>query len=57
MPRPNRSEERRAEFLPTLASAFAEHGYRKTTTATLAEACGVQEPALYRLWPDKRAMG
>ena len=39
-----------------LARAFAELGYRRATTAELAERCGVQEKALYRLWPDKRAM-
>lgn len=56
MPRPDRSAERRAELLPVLAAAFAELGYRRTTTALLADRCGLQEQALYRLWPDKRAM-
>lgn len=39
-----------------LARSFAELGYRRATTAGLAARCGVQEKALYRLWPDKRAM-
>lgn len=56
MPRQNRSHERRAELLPQVAAAFAELGYRRTTTAELAARCEVQEVALYRLWPDKRAM-
>lgn len=56
MPRPDRSPERRRELLPVLARAFAELGYRRATTAELAQRCGVQEKALYRLWPDKRAM-
>jgi AcrR family transcriptional regulator len=56
MPRPDRSAERRRELAPVLARAFAELGYRRATTAALAERCGVQEKALYRLWPDKRAM-
>jgi AcrR family transcriptional regulator len=56
MPRPDRSPERRRELAPALARAFAERGYRRATTAALAERCGVQEKALYRLWPDKRAM-
>ena len=56
MPRPDRSPERRRELAPVLARAFAELGYRRATTAELAERCGVQEKALYRLWPDKRAM-
>lgn len=56
MPRRNRSHERRAELLPQVASAFADLGYRRATTAELAARCEVQEVALYRLWPDKRAM-
>lgn len=56
MPRPDRSAERRRELAPVLARAFAELGYRRATTAELAIRCAVQEKALYRLWPDKRAM-
>lgn len=56
MGRPNRSAERRRELLPVVAGAFADLGYRRTTTAELAQRCGVQETVLYRLWPDKRAM-
>ena len=56
MARPNRTPERRRELLPTLAETFGELGYRRTTTAELAERCGVQEPVLYRLWPGKQAM-
>lgn len=56
MPRPNRSAEKREALLPVLAEAFAEVGYRKATTAELARRCGVQEPILYRLWADKKAM-
>ena len=39
-----------------LARAYAALGYRRATTAELASRCDVQEKALYRLWPDKRAM-
>lgn len=56
MPRPNQSEEKRARFLPLIARCFGERGYRRTTTAELAEACGVQETILYRLWPGKKEM-
>jgi AcrR family transcriptional regulator len=56
MPRPDRSPERRRELAPLLARAFAELGYRRATSAELAERCGVQEKSLFRLWPDKRAM-
>jgi len=56
MPRPSRLREQRHELLPTLAKAFTELGFRRATTAALAERCGVQENILYRLWPDKKAM-
>lgn len=56
MPRPGRRPERREELLPVLASAFAELGYRRATTSSLARRCGVQETVLYRLWKDKKAM-
>ena len=56
MPRPDLSSQRRLEFAPILAKTFAELGYRRTTTSALAEACGVQETILYRLWSDKQTM-
>jgi AcrR family transcriptional regulator len=56
VPRPNLSEDRRRELLPQVARAFAELGYRRATTAELAQRCGVRENVLYRLWPDKKAM-
>lgn len=56
MARPNRSDERRLELIRPIAATFAELGYRRTTTAILAERCGLQEVVLYRLWPDKKAM-
>ena len=56
MPRRNQLTEKRRELLPIVARAFAELGYRRTTTAELARRCAVQENILYRLWPDKKAM-
>jgi AcrR family transcriptional regulator len=56
MPRPSQLDEKRRELLPVVAKAFADLGYRRATTAALAERCGVQQNILYRLWPDKRAM-
>lgn len=56
MARPNQSEERRTELIPVLAQAFADLGYRRATTAALAERCGLRENQLYRLWPSKKAM-
>ncbi|MCG3136804.1 MAG: hypothetical protein HJJLKODD_00640 [Phycisphaerae bacterium] len=46
----------RSTLLPILASAFSELGYRRATTAALAQRCQVQETILYRIWPDKKAM-
>lgn len=56
MPRPSQVDERRRKLLPVVAKAFAELGYRRATTAALAERCDVHEAILYRLWDDKRAM-
>lgn len=56
MPRPNQLDEKRRDLLPIVAKAFAELGYRRSTTAELAERCGVQQNILYRLWPDKKGM-
>jgi AcrR family transcriptional regulator len=49
-------DERRISLLPSLAEVFARTGYRGTTTASLAEATGLQETQLYRVWPSKKAM-
>ncbi len=56
MARPNQGAARRAEFLPEIARAFAQLGYRRTTTAELARRCEIRENILYRLWPDKKSM-
>ena len=49
MARPSQSPEKIKELLPVVARAFAELGYRRTTTADLARRCGVRENVLYRL--------
>ncbi len=56
MPRPSQIDEQRRKLLPIICQVFSELGYRRTTTAELAERCGVRENILYRLWPDKKAM-
>ncbi|MCY2958867.1 MAG: TetR/AcrR family transcriptional regulator [Planctomycetota bacterium] len=56
MGRPSTLEDKRREFLPIVAGAFAELGYRRLTSAELAARCGVGENVLYRIWPDKHAM-
>ncbi len=56
MPRPSQTHEKRKKLLPIVARAFAELGYRRATTAELAQRCKVRENILYRLWPHKKAM-
>lgn len=56
MPRQSQANEKRRELIPVIARAFADLGYRRTTTAELARRCKVRENILYRLWPDKKAM-
>jgi AcrR family transcriptional regulator len=56
MPRPNQTDEQRKKLLPIVCQVFSELGYRRTTTAALAQRSGVRENILYRLWPDKKAM-
>ncbi len=46
----------RDRLLPIVAATFAEFGYRRATTAELAQRCAVRENVLYRIWPTKKAM-
>ena len=56
MPRPSQTHEKRKQLLPIVARTFAELGYRRATTAELAQRCKVRENILYRLWPNKKFM-
>lgn len=56
MPRPSQIDEQRKRLLPLVCQVFSELGYHRTTTAELAQRCGVRENILYRLWRDKKAM-
>lgn len=56
MPRINQTAEQAKKLLPIICEVFCERGYRRTTTAELAQRCEVRENILYRLWPDKKAM-
>jgi len=53
---PRLNEDKRAYFLPVIAQYFSDHGYDGATTAGIAEACGVRQNVLYRIWADKEAM-
>jgi AcrR family transcriptional regulator len=54
--RPSQTQEQAKKLLPIVCQVFSELGYRRTTTAELAQRCAVRENILYRLWPDKKAM-
>ncbi|ODA33836.1 TetR/AcrR family transcriptional regulator [Planctopirus hydrillae] len=56
MSRPSQAEQQRKKLLPIVCQTFRDLGYRRTTTAELAQRCGVRVNILYRLWPDKKAM-
>lgn len=56
MARPSQKQEQAKKLLPIVCEVFSELGYRRTTTAELAQRCNVRENILYRLWPDKKAM-
>ena len=56
MANPSKINDRRRQFTPLVAAAFIELGYRGTTTAELAQRCGVRENVLYRILPAKKAM-
>lgn len=56
MARPSQTQEQSKRLLPIVCEVFSELGYRRTTTAELAQRCEVRENILYRLWPDKKAM-
>lgn len=56
MARPNQTQEQAKRLLPIVCQVFSERGYRRTTTAELAQRCAIRENVLYRLWPDKKAM-
>jgi AcrR family transcriptional regulator len=56
VPRPSQIDEQRKRLLPIVCEVFSELGYHRTTTAELAQRCGVRENILYRLWRDKKAM-
>lgn len=46
---------RRQELYTRAAPVFRRHGYRNSTLKSLAAACGLSIPALYRYFPSKRA--
>jgi AcrR family transcriptional regulator len=48
--------ERRHEVLRAAAAAFAEGGYRGTTTQDVAERAGISQPYIFRLFDSKKEL-
>lgn len=49
-------EERREQILAAATKAFAEHGFAGTTTDQVAQAAGVSQPYVVRLFGTKRSL-
>ncbi|PJI94402.1 TetR/AcrR family transcriptional regulator [Luteimicrobium subarcticum] len=49
-------EERREQILDAATQAFAEHGFAGTTTDQVAQAAGVSQPYVVRIFGSKRCL-
>ena len=47
---------RRAQILAEAVRVFSDSGYGATSTAAIAQNCGISEPALYRYFSSKREL-
>lgn len=47
------SDDRAADIRAAALGVFAEHGYRRTSMAMIAEAVGVSRPALYQYYENR----
>jgi TetR/AcrR family transcriptional regulator len=50
------AQERRRRIIESARAVFAASNYWKVSTADLAKAAGVSEPALYRYFPSKKEL-
>jgi AcrR family transcriptional regulator len=50
------AEERRGEVMRAAAAAFADGGYRGTTTQDVAERAGISQPYIFRLFSSKKEL-
>jgi AcrR family transcriptional regulator len=51
-----KSDERKNQILGAALSAFAEHGYERTSIAIICEKAGIARPTLYQYFKDKRSV-
>ncbi|MCP4703446.1 MAG: TetR/AcrR family transcriptional regulator [candidate division Zixibacteria bacterium] len=50
------SEARRIQIIEKATKSFSQNGYEKTTIVSLANSCGITEPALYRYFSSKEEL-
>ena len=51
-----KADERREEVLQAASAAFAEGGYRGTTTEDVARRAGISQPYIFRLFGSKKEL-
>jgi TetR/AcrR family fatty acid metabolism transcriptional regulator len=51
-----KADERKKQILDAALKAFAEHGYERTSIATICEKAGIARPTLYQYFSDKRSV-
>lgn len=51
-----KAEERKEQILRAARSAFAEHGYERTSIAVICRKAGIARPTLYQYFKDKRSV-
>src|SRR5215218_2503900 len=50
------AEERRTEILAVAREEFARHGFKATSTESIAERAGISQPYLFRLFGTKKEL-
>ena len=50
------AEQRKAEIVETAIVLFGRHGFKGTTTKTLAQAAGISEATIFKYFPTKDAL-
>jgi AcrR family transcriptional regulator len=50
------SDERREQVIAAAVKEFAAHGFRATSTASIAKRAGISQPYIYALFPNKHEL-
>lgn len=51
-----KAEDRKQQILDAALKAFAEHGYERTSIATICNLAGIARPTLYQYFNDKKSV-